>query len=70
MWVTQYHPIEDGYKNYKWSGNSETQNIPFQKMAIWDPPLRYTGVANCNMVLSHATVINERIPLLFLLNHA
>jgi hypothetical protein len=39
-------------------------------MAILDPPLRYTGVASCNMVLSHATGINEWIPLLFLLNHA
>lgn len=70
MWVTQYHPIADGCKNYKWSGNSETQNIPFQKMAILDPPLQYTGVANCNMVLFHAPYINEGIPSLFLLNHA
>jgi hypothetical protein len=44
--------------------------MPFQKTAILDPPLRYTGVANCNMVLFHAPDINEGIPLLFLLNHA
>ena len=67
MWVIQYHPIADGYRNYRWSENSETRNIPFQKTAILDPPLRYTGAASCNMVLSHAQAINEWIPSLFLL---
>lgn len=65
MWVNQYHPTVDGYRNYKWSGNSETQNIPFQKTAILNPLLRYTGVANCNMVLFHAQAINGWIPSLF-----
>lgn len=65
MWVSQYHPIADGYRNYRWSGNSETQNIPFQKKEILNPLLRYTGVANCNMVLFHAQAINEWIPSLF-----
>jgi hypothetical protein len=32
-----------------------------------DPPLRYTGAASCNMVLSHAQAINGWIPSLFLL---
>lgn len=70
MWVSQYHPTVDGYKNYRWFGNNETRNIPFQKTAILNPLLRYTGVANCNMVLSHAQAINGWIPSLFLLNRA
>lgn len=69
MLVNQYHPIADGYRNYKWSGNSEIRNIPFQKTAIGGPRLQCTGAANCNMVLFHAPDINEGIPSLFLLNH-